>query len=258
MFDTGFPQDWSTLKKLIWLKATTLSASLVTLTGSIVSFIANQVASVNSIIVNINQSATGCNVYVDSDSMFYYEAGVTVITNNKYLKAGGSLQSSNTWLVTDYLPVSVGDYVGIGLSISGSGTYSCIYNSDKEFIRSVEVVANQDQNLTIAEGEAFVRLSIRKGDYEYETAKFVRRETYAASWTDVGSVSSGTVDIVSGELKTGGNTYQLTGQTVSTLEGANNISSDLGDVSVTIPSSILTDENPVVNVGTTDNMVLTE
>lgn len=159
MFDTGFPQDWSTLKKLIWLKASTLSASLTTLTGSIVSFIANKAKAINALTVDISSQSgiTGLNIYYEDE----YDASAT------------------------------------------------------PFI--------------------------------------------TVSWEDeVGSITSGTYDAVSGILTTGGDEYQLTGQTISTNIGSNVIWSDVGDVSVTARNITSLDdaESDLVGTGLVDYMTL--
>ena len=59
MFESWFPKYWSTLKKLIWLKASTLSASLTTLTGSIVSFIASKAKAITSLVVTLEPQQSG-------------------------------------------------------------------------------------------------------------------------------------------------------------------------------------------------------
>lgn len=53
MFDFLFPRDWSTLKKLIWLKGAALS-QLREFAGAIVSFVAAKAKLIKSIICNIN------------------------------------------------------------------------------------------------------------------------------------------------------------------------------------------------------------
>ena len=61
MFDTWFPRHWSTLKKLVFLKASALANALVTLTGQIVSFLSPSVQDINSLTVALSpiQSGTG-------------------------------------------------------------------------------------------------------------------------------------------------------------------------------------------------------
>lgn len=55
MFEHGFPPYWSTLKKLIWLVGSGIAggAKWITLTGSIVSFVAKKVASILGLTVTI-------------------------------------------------------------------------------------------------------------------------------------------------------------------------------------------------------------
>ena len=60
MFEHGFPKDWSTLTKLIWLKmANGGGGGTTTLTGAIVSFIANASKAINSLVVTIKPQQSG-------------------------------------------------------------------------------------------------------------------------------------------------------------------------------------------------------
>lgn len=159
MFDTGFPQDWSTIKKFIWLKASILSASLTTLTGSIVSFVASKSKAINALTVDISS-----------------QSGIT------------------------------------GLNI---------YYGD---------------------------------EYDASATPFI-----TVSWEDeVGAITSGTYDAVSGILTTGGNEYQLTGQTISTNVGVNVVWADVGDTSVTARyiTSLDDAESDLIGTGLVDYMTL--
>lgn len=98
--------------------------------------------------------------------------------NNVYLKNDGTIAvlsgGSNTWTISDYIPISpdVPTYTGSGLSTGGSGTYCCIYDSNKTFRRSVLMTANQNVTITTQPGDAYVRLSIRMVNNEIDTAMF--------------------------------------------------------------------------------------
>lgn len=62
MFDYGFPETWSTIKKLAWLRMTALANALVTIgPASILSFMANKARPIDSLTVALEpiQSGTG-------------------------------------------------------------------------------------------------------------------------------------------------------------------------------------------------------
>lgn len=97
---------------------------------------------------------------------------------NVYLQSNGNVYTlsggSNTWTISDYIPISpdVPTYTASGLSKGGSGTYCCIYDSNKTFLRSVLMVANQNTVINTQPGDAYVRLSIRMVNDEIDTAMF--------------------------------------------------------------------------------------
>ena len=79
-------RDWSTLKKLIWLKQTKLYTALETFTGDVVSFVAKKAASIKQLTVNIepvqdlhgydNPWPAGCGVNLFSGT--YNANGITI------------------------------------------------------------------------------------------------------------------------------------------------------------------------------------
>ena len=93
--------------------------------------------------------------------------------NEGYIKQDGTLYSmgNNTmWVVSDYIPVSSGkSYIASNLSRGGSGTYCAIYDEEKNFVRSLSITANQNVVFNIANGEKYIRLSVRKIDNEIQT-----------------------------------------------------------------------------------------
>ena len=59
MFDFLFPKEWSTLKKLIWLKATVVKAAYSIFTGTIARFLSPSSKPVKSIVCNIEPVQAG-------------------------------------------------------------------------------------------------------------------------------------------------------------------------------------------------------
>ena len=110
MFDFLFPKDWSTLKKLIWLKASVLIGAVYsTFTGSIARFLSPSSKPVKSIVCNIEpvQSGsgdpspdnvrpisgfTGLNVYGTGKNMF----NIGTVSNWK----------NNSWMPTNQITIS--------------------------------------------------------------------------------------------------------------------------------------------------------
>ena len=59
MFDMWFPRHWSTLKKLIWLKASALGEAWRTVTGAIVSFVTSKASALRSLVVTLDPIQSG-------------------------------------------------------------------------------------------------------------------------------------------------------------------------------------------------------
>lgn len=98
------------------------------------------------------------NVYLQSDGTIYQ----------------GSSSVTNAWTISDYIPITpdVPTYTACGLSRGGNGTYCCVYDSNKTFLRSVLMIANQNVTINTQAGDAYVRLSVRMVNNEIATAMF--------------------------------------------------------------------------------------
>ena len=58
-------------------------------------------------------------------------------------------------------------------------------------------------------------------------------DKYTLSWSSqAGSVSSGEINLTTGVLTSGGNTYQLTPTAITAKSGVNNMWADTGDITV--------------------------
>lgn len=92
-----------------------------------------------------------------------------------YIRANGSVNNTSGatgYAISEYIPVSAGDYVAHGLQSRGNLPHIAVYDENKELVRTVQIISNEDLNLTIASNEKFVRLSVRMADNEYQTAMF--------------------------------------------------------------------------------------
>ena len=165
MFKHGFPPEWSTLKKLIWLVGSGIVGStekLATITGELVSFIANVIVPIKGLKVDIepNQAGsgdpspsnvrtvsgwTGCNVYKRSENIYYLDnINSRPATNAPYIRVvngvmtirGGTgtyevLKSASWWKDNFSILLPPGSYYARLYSeasqIGGSGSYFTPY-----------------------------------------------------------------------------------------------------------------------------------
>lgn len=92
-----------------------------------------------------------------------------------YIRANGTVNSTSGatgYAISDYIPVSAGDYVAHGLQTRGNLPHVAVYDENQELIRTVQIISNEDLHLTIGNNEKYVRLSVRMADNEYQTAMF--------------------------------------------------------------------------------------
>ena len=217
------------------------SGSLVTLTGTIVSFVANASKAINSLVVTIasESGVTGANVYVTGKNHFT----TTGETAGYFLDSDCEELASSSWNCSDYIAVLPStQYTFNPGTTAGNSAKIWYFDISKN---PISYIASGEQTFTTPSNCAFMRFSYRasSADIQLELGSTSTEyeafsgTTYSANFNS--TVYSGTYDFVSGVLTTGGNEYQLTGQTINTLSGGNNIWSDAGDVSVTIPSNII-------------------
>ena len=161
MFDIGFPSDWSTLKKLIWIVRSTGGGGgrFVTMTGNIVSFIASRSATINPLVVNIlpQQSGSGdpsptnvrpikawteCKV-IHSGKNLYQFSGHSM--SDKSINAEGQITDNSNYGVGWISPIAPGVYT---ISVSESNSSSSVtkvlraaaYDSDDNVL-AIETVS---------------------------------------------------------------------------------------------------------------------
>lgn len=187
MFKHGFPPEWSTLKKLIWLVGSGIaggSGALATLTGSIVSFFASAAKPVNSLVVNIlpQQSGSGdpsptnirpikawteCKVIHSGKNLYQFSGHAT---SGKILNSEGQIADNDNYGVGWISPAAPGVYT---ISVSESNSQSSLtkvlraaaYDSDGNVlaIETVSYTSSGRKKLTITapEGTSILRLSRR-------------------------------------------------------------------------------------------------
>ena len=285
MLNSLFPSHWSTLKKLIWLKAAQGGGGgLTTLTGSIVSFTAKKTKAIDSLVVTIasESGVTGANVNHVGKNLL----DLTVYDGGSYNPTVGSTQfnltksadanqftdngdgtfsislTTNWSYRTIICPIKGLQQIGFSANISCvGGSWSIGYlnkdfvvtykfnntNASKAFHEAGWYPGADDEYLFIVftnRSAGAMTITITNPQVEVGTEitsyEAFSGTVYSASWqTKAGAITNGTYDFISGVLKSNGNSYQLTGQSISTLEGENNIWADIGDVSVTAPSNII-------------------
>lgn len=80
----------------------------------------------------------------------------SAVTPNQWLTEAGVVEAAKGYSNSDYIPVSPGAYIG---TAKGSG-HTVLYNAEKAFVRYVPWSGSK---LTVNEGEAFVRFTIKTG-----------------------------------------------------------------------------------------------
>lgn len=125
MFNTGFPPTWSTLRKLMILKAATLKQAYATFTGTIARFLSPSSKPVKSIVCNIEPvqdlhgydnpwpAGGGTNILPLKDGTYTLGAtGVTVTVSNSVISFSGTAVSGGgrTVKLTDDFTLAAGTY----------------------------------------------------------------------------------------------------------------------------------------------------
>lgn len=117
-----------------------------------------------------------------------------------YIRANGTINTTSGasgYAISDYIPVSADSYVAHGLQSRGNLPHIAVYDENQELVRTVQIVSNEDLNLTIASNEKYIRLSVRMAGDEYQTAMFTRGATAPETFVPFGykldiSTSDGT------------------------------------------------------------------
>jgi hypothetical protein len=113
----------------------------------------------------------------------------SAIESPAYIRANGTINTTSGatgYAISDYIPVSAGDYVAHGLQSRGNLPHIAVYDENQEFVRAVQIISNEDLNLTIGNDEKYVRLSVRMAGNEYLTAMFTRGATAPENYIPYG------------------------------------------------------------------------
>ena len=163
MFDHGFPSDWSTIKKLIWLKASILSGAsyiIKTVTGTLPLTLTNAVAHAVSSLTQYGRTQTP-----DMSSNL-----ITGWVDGYYINASGVPTSGAGNQYTDLVPVDTDKTYVLSL-ISGVEENKRMheYDSSGNWLRqcfAIKPAANTsvNQTFTVGTGTEYVRWSCRTVD----------------------------------------------------------------------------------------------
>ena len=174
MFEHGFPPEWSTIKKLIWLKGSGILGAAgevwETVSGAIVSFVTRRSAALQKLEVAIEpvQSGsgdpsptnirpitgwTGCEVNATGENLANVNAQTAQI--GYYISAsGGVTADQNNWIYKNYIPVKAS--TAYTLSFDQSVYYVSISEyssaSDAGFIQRDSGSTGSNTKLTITTG----------------------------------------------------------------------------------------------------------
>jgi len=106
-----------------------------------------------------------------------------------YIRADGTINRSSGatgYAISNYIPVSAGEYVAHGLQSRGNLPHVAIYDENQELVRTVQIVSNEDLHLTIESNEKYIRLSVRMAGNEYQTAMFTMGATAPENYIPYG------------------------------------------------------------------------
>ena len=235
MFEHGFPEHWSTLKKLIWIIGAGITGGgekLVTVKGELVTFIANAVVPIKGLKVDIepNQAGsgdpspsnvrtvsgwTGCNIYHTGKNMW-----------NADLYMEGYIISSSTGLPSENSNYNIYKIIipeGIYLlskydnaTVSSNTKRVASYDANNEVI-SGSIVSGGDSGagrhslqFTVPNGAKYTLVSLRKTSYNIQLETNTSAPTdyeecidniYSFDWSSIaGTIYGGYYDILNGDL----------------------------------------------------------
>lgn len=165
MFEHGFPPYWSTLKKLIWLVGTGIAggAKWITLTGSIVSFVAKKVASILGLTVTITpqQDLHGQDAPYPAGGKGNIFDGIVEIGGIS-TSSGGDIAQTDRQRTKNYIPVSENTDYYFYRSTAAAHSVYC-YDSSK-VLQSYHDLGTANGVFTTPEGTSFIRFIIRSTD----------------------------------------------------------------------------------------------
>lgn len=107
------------------------------------------------------------------------------ITPNSYLKSDGSVGTFGAFLISDFIPVEEGKYLAYRTHTGYTGCYNCIYDENKNFLRSINTESYQTNVLmTIGSNEKYIRISVNTD--KTDIAMVVKGSTAPTTYTTYG------------------------------------------------------------------------
>ncbi len=104
-----------------------------------------------------------------TENLFDY----TTATNGYHLGVSGQMVNVDLWCVSDFIKIDTNsEYTIYNAGIGSSPTYHCIYDENRQFLRSIQSGTNVILN-TGDNGE-YVRLSVRKVQNEYLSTMLIK------------------------------------------------------------------------------------
>jgi len=185
---------------------TTVAAMGVCVYGKLTQPQINEIRNAVSSKVDLNGTGqiTPKNMQIVDVEMSQNLFDMTSITDCEYIKKDGSVISTSSYFVTDFIPVDAGEsyYGTYKQTNSGTGTVAIIdmtarfitcYDSDKNILSAKGSDSNTTLNsYTVPSGVAYVRLSLYKSanysDYQFE------KGTHPTDYTAYGTAKSAKVN----------------------------------------------------------------
>lgn len=229
MFKHGFPPEWSTLKKLIWLVGSGIAGAASgiwkTVTGTLLHITDALASPVKELSVAIEpqQSGsgdpspdnvrpitgwTGCNIRRTGKNLF---DKTNISENNRYIKSDGSLVSNSSWVVSSYIHVKAGEtYTLSNYQDSNTSAPGVRYYGNDGGIVGFSYGSTRTKTFTVPNGALTMRISVMASLIDScqlelgstaTTHEDYQGTTYPISWqTETGTVYGGTLDAVNGTL----------------------------------------------------------
>lgn len=176
MFKHGFPPEWSTLKKLIWLVGSGIAGAAAgvwkTVTGTLIHITDALASPMRKCEVTLEpiQDLHG------QDAPYPAGGGKNLVdpsacTLGKRLDNVGGLSNASNWAVTDFIPCQPNtNYCARSVIPAANGYAYCFYDSSKRFLRYATIsgtssVATSGVRNSGADA-AYLRLTVAKNNLE--------------------------------------------------------------------------------------------
>lgn len=264
MFEMLFNKDWSTLKKLIWLKASALGSGLVTLTGAIVSFISPKAQPVEALTIGIEpvQSGsgdpspenvrpisgwTGANIYDEAQYDAQANPKLTISWQTEADTVyGGTLDVTGGVLTVTHAVVSLNDSAWD----VGDGTAANIVSNDAGLVdrygTGSRTIFGYCNYIKSGSGGALDNTVIRTNGNTTNKVQLVGYKTYFGVETaqEFLAIVSATPIQICYKLATPIEYTITSAELFTLLKGENNVWADTGDVTVTAYGTAVNQQSP--------------